>query len=163
MIELLSRKICLKIKRWDSDSKISVEVLSYALGHYINLYGIIIISLIIGLITQEFFGTVVAIVGFAALRKYSGGFHLNLTSCAVLCIAMFSIFPHMSIGRETVIMVNMASLILVAMHATKKPIAIFIVCSNFFILSEPLALTFLAQSLTLLPYRGGERHEKNDR
>lgn len=163
MIESLSRKTSMTIKRWDSDITTSVDVLSYYIGYYINFLSIVLIPLIIGLFTQELAGTAIAIGGFALLRRYSGGFHLPLTPCAILCISMFSIFPHIAISQNTVIIVNVVALLIVGCFANNRPIAIIIVLTNFLFMSEPLALTFIAQALTLIKYRGGDNNEKANR
>lgn len=160
MIESLSRKVSITIKRWDSSITTSDDVLSYYMGYYINFLSIVLIPLIVGALTKEFWGTAIAIGGFALLRRFSGGFHLSLTPCAILCISMFSIIPHMPIAPNTVIIVNVVALILVSLFAKNRPISAIIVLSNFLYMSEPLALTFLAQALTLTPIRGGDNNEE---
>lgn len=172
MIEYIARRISVKISE-AAQNDVSVNVMSYALGVYLNFFSVVVLSAVLGWLSGHFLETMIAMTGFGVLRICSGGFHLkSLTLCAVVSALLFWIIPLVVIPRDIVIYATITSAVLVSIfsptfrHYPKikkrkrlnfKLFSTILVLVNLFIVSAPLALTYLAQSLTLIYIRGGEQ------
>ena len=71
------------IKRQVPDHKSSVSVLKHAITIILNVLCIVVFTLLISIFTGNMKQAVIALVGFAVLRQFSGGYHLK-TGQAVL-------------------------------------------------------------------------------
>lgn len=178
MIESIARRISVKIHN-AAQNNISVEVMAYSLGVYMNFFAVVVFSGVIGWVTGYFAGTMIATAGFGLLRIFSGGFHLkSLTNCALVSILLFCIIPFVHLSDSSTLSITLASAFITALYSPTfrhlpkingnkrlnfKIISTILVIANIFILSPPLALAFLSQSLTLIHIWGGEQNEKIDR
>lgn len=166
MLWMLSRRIASVIKRNDPDGPGSVEVLTYAIALKLNWYLGLILTGLLGLILGHFFEALLAIVSFAALRRFSGGAHLkSLAACAILCAMVFAILPLIPVNKEFAIMLTALSGGIILWKAPRffeavnpsrldpylKWISLAIILVNFLILSPVISLSFVLQALTLLP------------
>jgi accessory gene regulator B len=157
-IEIAAYKLAIKLKKWNPDIQGHVEDIRYGAAYYINYYSVIVISLIIGLITNELLWTCMSLLSFGILRRYTGGLHLpSLTSCAIFTIAVVSIIPHIYVNSLAIQIFNLVSFVLVCLFTEKgknaKRIALMIICTNIIFLSSTLALNFFVQSLLLIKWR----------
>ncbi|MED1787576.1 accessory gene regulator B family protein [Brevibacillus laterosporus] len=171
MIEKLSHFLAVKIHNAnpDTDKKESVEVLLYSLSTTLNYLLILFFSLLIGFLTNKFVETIVAMISFVVLRIFSKGYHAKtLTTCFVLTTAIITVIPHVPV-REYTSITNILNVILVLIFAPNgsfeegtisksrtqllKGASVLIVASNFLMSSQVVALSFLIQSLLLIPKR----------
>lgn len=177
MIESIARRISIKISE-SAQNDVSINVMSYALGVYINFFSVIVLSAASGWITGHFVDTMIAMFGFGVLRVFSGGFHLkSLTACAIASAAIFTVIPFIEFSRTYAGLLTLITVILMALfspsfrhHSMKtkrkrlnyKIISIILVLANGFLLSVPLVIAFLAQGLTLLYSREVITHEESN-
>ncbi|MCC3381873.1 accessory gene regulator B family protein [Paenibacillus sp. UY79] len=170
MLWMLSRHIANEIKKTDPYGPGSAEVLTYAIAIKLNWYLCLILTGLLGFILGHFFEALLAIIAFAALRRFSGGVHLkSLMVCAILCAVVFAALPLIPVNKEFTIMLTALSGVIILWKAPKffeevnpscfdpylKWISLAIIIVNFLILSPVIALSFMLQAITLLP-QGGE-------
>lgn len=171
MIEYIARRISVKISN-AAQNDVSVNVMSYALGVYLNFLSVVIMSVVLGWITGHFGETMLAMIGFGVLRVLSGGAHLkSLTLCAVVSATLFGLIPLIDLSRTTTIYIAIISIVLVSIYSPTfrhlpnlegrkrlnfKIFSTILVIGNLALLSDSLALAYLGQCLTLIPIRGGE-------
>ncbi|MFC7560264.1 accessory gene regulator B family protein [Paenibacillus farraposensis] len=106
------------------------------------------------------------------LRKFSGGLHFrSLTVCAIFSAALFAAIPLIHLGHDGMLLLTAISTAIVLCMAPRKSkdlnpsgldpylkwISIAIVLTNFIIQSPIIALSFTAQAVLLLPWKGGEQ------
>lgn len=172
MLEVLSAYIVKKIKEADPDGDADQEVLQYALEIKLNLCVTIILTLIFGLILGDVLGALLAFSGLAVSRKFSGGWHMkSLTACAVFSALLFAIIPTIHIDDKFSIILTGVCFVIFLIYSPNmfedlnkskldpylKIISLVIVSLNFIIVSPILALTFTAQAVSILPWKGGVR------
>lgn len=165
-IEALAYKVAYKVKSWNPNLTADIEDIQPGAAYYINYYSVIVISLIIGLVTHEFWGTALSLFSIGLLRKYSGGRHLStLSMCAAFTITVCSIVPHIQLEAALIHMLNIINWALVTaftMMGFPKNMknkrlnlaaALLIVSSNFFVGSSIMALSFFVQAVSLIRLR----------
>ncbi|MEC0233621.1 accessory gene regulator B family protein [Paenibacillus kribbensis] len=172
MLEGLSRRIAKGIKRADPEGPGSLEVLAYAIGIKLNWYTGLMLTVLFGWILGDMINALLAFFSFVVLRKFSGGFHFrSLTLCAVFSAALFASIPLIDLSHNgTLLLTAMSALVVlwVAPNKSKdlnpseldpylKWISIAIVLINFILQSPIVALSFTAQAVLLLPWKGGEQ------
>ncbi|ANY69131.1 hypothetical protein BBD42_23595 [Paenibacillus sp. BIHB 4019] len=146
MIEYISRQIAISIKKADPQGNVSVNVMAYQLGYWLNPTAIIALSLGIGWITGAFLGTVMGMLAFCILRRYTGGFHFSsLTKCFIVSAALLSTIPHIVLNDAAVIALTMLSAILLLIFRRGGGVSLLLVLSNIYFKSDVIALAFLAQ------------------
>lgn len=176
MIEGLANKIAHRIKEADPEGPTSIEVMEYALGVIFNLIFTVLLSCLIGWMTGQLKDTMIAVIGFGALRYFSGGVHMrSLTACTIVSAAIFSIVPYIAISSSlVVIFTGIATIIMILFspntcegainptlpNSTLKAVSVLIVLTNFYLQSSTLVSVFLIQAMLILPRRGGGSHEK---
>ncbi|WP_445667597.1 accessory gene regulator ArgB-like protein [Paenibacillus sp. FSL H7-0703] len=174
MLERLSRRIALGIKRADPDGPGSADVLTYIIAIKLNWYSGLILTLLFGWVLGDVLNALLAFLSFVALRKFSGGFHFrSLTFCAVFSAALFAAIPLIHLGYEGTLLLTAISAVIVLYVAPRKSkdlnpsgldpylkwISLAVVITNFIIQSPVIALSFTAQAVLLLPRKGGEQDE----
>lgn len=166
-MNILSYKLATIIKQANPQETSSVEVMQYALNIILNGLLIVIVSLLIGGVTDRLSDTAIVLFSFAVLRFFSGGKHLKTAAaCNVFSITLCSSIPHISyLFQDHVWLINIASLLLILAFAPSpdihaqvplhwypwmKLVSILMVSANFFVASSVIGLAFLAQSLTVI-------------
>lgn len=165
-IEAVAYKVAVRLKKWNPDITAHVEDIRYGAAYYINYYSVIIVSLMVGFLTNELLWTSMSLISFGILRKYTGGFHLkSLTGCAVVTVILLSLIPHIKISDNWSIQVlNLASLLLIVLYTKNNPnkyMGLMIVATNFMFSSSTIALTFLVQSLTTIKFNREVKIDEN--
>ncbi|MDT9725411.1 accessory regulator AgrB [Xylanibacillus composti] len=167
MIENLSLFLAIKLKKINPEETASVEVMKFGLAVLLNGSFILIISLLIGLGTGQFVGTLHVLAALALLRSVSGGYHLPTSEwCILISTAIITIIPHLPINSQWCILLTSSSLVLVLLFAPSKienqtriprkyfpllkVIATLMVASNFLFMSSAIAAAFFVQSVLLI-------------
>ncbi|NJJ38009.1 accessory gene regulator B family protein [Paenibacillus apii] len=166
MIEFISLKLAQGIKRSIPDHPISVNVMKFSLSIIINALLIILLTLAVSLFTGNTRGAAIALIAFPLLRQVSGGYHLKTgMTCVLVSSAMLTAVSFFNAGRTYVFLLNLASLLLVAVFAPSgiekqsripksfypqlKIISCLIVLVNFIVASPVIAAAFFIQGLSL--------------
>ncbi|WP_163854570.1 accessory gene regulator B family protein [Paenibacillus elgii] len=157
-IEYVSYKIAVKAKEADPENTDDVDQIRYGVALDIGFYSVILLTVAIGMITKEFWGTLIGMGAFYYLRKFTGGFHFSsLFVCTIVSVAILSIIPHIHLSEFTVVSLTFICIPLIIFFSNKdtktKAIASLIVLINFVFISPAAALAFFAQSLTLIKLR----------
>jgi accessory gene regulator B len=153
MIDALASSLAGRLNQYTQNNNINTDVVRYRIAEMLHLIIIFSVSIIISLFTGKTFEVLVALISFALLRKLSGGFHLKtLEGCELFTITMVTVIT--LIHSNHIMLINLVSIILLFVFSRKilsyKVISILLVSSNFFIHSEIVAISFLAQALTLI-------------
>ncbi|WP_025333525.1 accessory gene regulator B family protein [Paenibacillus sabinae] len=165
ILERLSRHIAIKIKEHDPEGPGSLEVLSYGIGLKLNLFSGILLTVLFGLLFSSVLHSILALVSFMVLRKFSGGFHLPITICSFVTGLVASLIPLVQIDQQTTAYLTMISLMITLIFAPNnyeelynvefdswsKGISVLIILSNLYFQSAVVAVSFIIQSLLLLP------------
>ncbi|WP_397346877.1 accessory gene regulator ArgB-like protein [Paenibacillus polymyxa] len=173
MLERLSRRIALGIKRIDPDGPGSADVLTYIIAIKLNWYSGLILTLLFGWVLGDVLNALLAFFSFVALRKFSGGFHFrSLTICSIFSAALFASIPLIHLGHDGTMLLTAISAVIVLYVAPRKSedrnpsgldpylkwVSLAVVITNFIIQSPVISLSFMTQAVLLLPiWRGGER------
>lgn len=154
-IVYLSNKAAQAIKNANPEQTSSVERLTALLALHINNFGIIIATLVIGLLTGKLLETAVGIAAFVTARLLSGGFHFrNLDVCFLVSTALLSVIPHIDLNMYVTIVISLLSIGLTAIFSKKRKMALIcILLLNILIVSPIIALAIFFQSVSLLPSR----------
>ncbi len=167
MIYKLSESLAIKLKKINPEETASVDVMKFGLAVLLNGSFILILSILIGIGTGQFVGTLHVLAALALLRSVSGGYHLPTSEwCVVVSTAIVTIIPHLPINTQWCILLTSSSLVLVLLFAPSKienqtripskyfpllkVIATIMVASNFFIMSSAVAGAFFVQSVLLI-------------
>ncbi|SFF23438.1 accessory gene regulator B [Paenibacillus algorifonticola] len=160
MIEYISKKIALSIKRADPQGDVSVNVMAYQLGYWINPALIAAVTLSMGWATGAFLMTLMGMVAFCILRHFTGGVHLSLTKCFVVSTALLSIIPHIVLNDVTVIVLTLLSMFVLLIYQRGSGAPLLLILSNIFLQSDVIALAFLAQmALVAIKHQDGGARE----
>ncbi|MFD1775918.1 accessory gene regulator B family protein [Paenibacillus rhizophilus] len=165
ILEELSRRIAKKIKKYDPEGPGSLEVLGYGIGIKLNLYSGILLTVLFGLLFSSVLHSLLALASFMVLRKFSGGYHLPITLCSLVTGLTASLVPLISLGQEGTILLTALSLLIalafapnnyeelynVEFDSWSKGISVLIIASNLYFQSAIVAVSFMIQSLLLLP------------
>lgn len=173
ILESLAKHFALYIKKQDPNGEVSIAVMEYELGIRFNLYAAIIITILIGLYTDQMVNSLIAFAAFAISRRFSGGIHLkSLTVCSIVSALIFSVIPFVVLSHTITLTLTVISIIIFTIFSPNttedvnpsrldlylKIISISIVSTNLVIQSPIIALSFFVQAL-LLPWKGGVNHE----
>lgn len=161
MIEALSLYMSQRIKAADPEGSVSVNVMAYEIGRLINLYGTILLTIVLGWATGNLLESLLAMSGFAILRRFSGGAHMpTLMSCTIVSAAFFVAIPFVQISEIVTGVLTFLSFMTITwtLKETRKK-AFFsgmIILSNLIILSPILALAYFVQTVTVFAKGGVE-------
>lgn len=163
-IDIISAKI--------SDNKFirgqkSREVTEYIYAIGLNMVGVILITAILGKVLGTYNHAITAMMSFFVLRKFSGGFHFrSLTFCLIVTVLLFTAISFVSLPMIYIQLINSVTILLLVIYAPNnmkqipaifqtplKVISVIIVVTNYFIIDSNIALSFLSQSLLLIPTR----------
>lgn len=176
MIDSLSLKLAEGIKKYVPDHKASIPVLKRGLDVIINTVGIITISVGVSFLTGKTKEVIILLISFGLLRQLSGGFHLKSNiGCILLSSLMFTSLSFLHPGQGVTVFLTGISILLVLLFAPSgitgstrirpqyypvlRIASAILVAVNLIIMSPILAVSFFAQSLTLINKKGGEsRH-----
>lgn len=145
----------------------SVDVIYYALHVAGNTVSIIVLTLLVGWITGVLPETVLALLSFAIIRTFSGGYHLKSgLFCIFVSTAIMSAIPHIRLNDSWLLAATAAAALLFLFFAPSnldkyariaprhypllKALTTTAVAANFFIRSDVLAVVFLVQGVSLL-------------
>ncbi|WP_164763005.1 accessory gene regulator B family protein [Paenibacillus humicus] len=146
-----------------------IGVIAYSLDIIANTVSITAATLAIGLMSGNLSGMMTCLGALAALRFVSGGVHLPTSAaCIALSTAIITTIPYLPLSPGVNQTITAAAFIIVAVRATTnydkhariprkyyplmRIVACVIVASNFVIASDILALTYIVQAVTLLPF-----------
>jgi accessory gene regulator B len=176
MIETLSRRMAVRMKEIHPGHPISTEVLAFALGSIINIFGTIVVSLTLAAFLGQLQETALAMLAFAALRAISGGRHLKTSiSCMLVTSIGANLIPmaakYIPFSKYSIILMTMISMALTAVFATRKierqtripkkyypllrVLSVLLIATNFIFLNSIIAISHFIQSVLLIR-RGGE-------
>ena len=175
MIDKISMKMSLALKRKYPDELPELETINYV--HKFLLSNVIPIALIlfVAFLADSFYSILVALIGFAVLRAFSGGLHIKkVEACILLSTSIIVLIPILGnyVG-EYVQFITISTSILVAIYAPSnirkqtlipekyflylKIISVLIVLSNLILENEILSVAFFVQAVTLIRLKGGEK------
>lgn len=170
MIEQIADRIAISLKKADPHHAASIEVLKFSLIIMLQGMLIVMVSLGIGWITEEFFATILTIIAFVVLRMVSGGIHLNSSlACTVVSVALMTILPHIHLNEEWNRLLMYGAVAITFLFAPSnieghsridkkyypvlKLLSVGLISVNFIVLSPTITLAFFVQSVSLLPLR----------
>lgn len=170
MITGISFKAATFLKSKVPEHPASIAVLQYGLRFIINMFSIVLFSLIISLITGRVIETIIAMLGFAILRQFSGGIHLKSGElCIVVSVMLITLLSFSNFNSTTTFFLNCISFFMISIfapsnitqqtriptkyHGFLKYISLFIIVIGFIINNPVLSTAFLVQSLTLYSKR----------
>jgi accessory gene regulator B len=145
----------------------SVEVIYYALHVVGNTVSIVVFTLLIGLMTGALPETALALLSFALIRTFSGGYHLKSgLFCIFVSTAIMAVIPHIRLGDQGTLIATASAALLFLLFAPSnldkyariapryypllKALTTAAVAANFFIRSDVLAIVFFLQGVSLL-------------
>ncbi|MBU7320831.1 accessory gene regulator B family protein [Paenibacillus oleatilyticus] len=155
-IEIVASKLAHLSKKWNPEITDHVEDIRYGVALRINYYSVVLGCLIIGFVTGKVLETIVSMISFILLRRFTGGLHMpTLTLCFFVSIALMSGIPHISLAQNISIVLNIISLVLVLFLSERRQRhnlmgACMLIGSNFILNSDVIAMSFLAQSVLLI-------------
>lgn len=170
MVEWVSKRLALSIKKANPEETASVEVMVFSLILLVNAFAIIVFTLLIGWITGKLPETALTIFSFMFLKFFSGGIHLKSSdNCVLWSTIAMTVIPHIPINDSWILWMSGISLVVVGLFAPAKMnkkaripekyypllkvVSLLIVASNIFFASAILAKVFLLQALMLIPYK----------
>lgn len=159
MIDDLANNLALRLNNYTGNDKIHIDVVRYRLAEVLHVAVIFGVSLAISLFSGKAVEVIIILVAFGVLRKFSGGFHCKtLEGCEAFTITLAASIS--LIHTDYTITVNSAALLILILFTNKKDtrnrvFSVLLVASNFIIQSDAAAMSFLAQTLTLIRLKGG--------
>jgi accessory gene regulator B len=170
MIEALSEKIAISIKKSNEAETVSVAVMKFALIILFNFFIPVLLSLLIGLLTDRFGETLLSLTAFVLLRMSSGGYHFKSPiACMLSTLFVATVPPLIDLSREWSMLVTGVSLLLFLLLAPSnmrgyhtlpekyypvlKLLCVSMVAANFPINSDTVALVSLLQGISLLKWK----------
>lgn len=174
MLEHMSGKLALRIKRIVPEHPASPEVLKFAIAVILNVFFIIGLTLALSLLTGRTTEAIQILISFALLRQVSGGVHLKSgMACVLFTVTLFTLLSFIEASSTAVLLMNGISLGIVLWLApigierqTRIPrrhwpklkgIAVLLVAANMAVGSPVIAASFVAQSISLIIARRGVR------
>jgi accessory gene regulator B len=177
MIDTLAERIAIHVNE-RNNNVVSIAVMKFALIIIINILTIITTVLLLGLLTDKFKESALALMGFAMLRFFSGGLHVKSAAyCVLVSAILVSIIIYIPIPKEYELGIQIISSLLVLIFAPAhienhirikkkyvpflKIMSLCIVGSNFYWNSSILIKCFLLQSISLIEIirKGGGKNE----
>lgn len=170
MIDTFAEKIAIKFKQIDPEKTTSVDIMKYGIIMAFNGFSVVILAVLIGWLSGKFTETVFVLVSTGIFRFFAGGHHFaSAWKCILFSTLIMITLPHIPVNHSWMIGLSIASLSLTLIYAPSniedqtriskkyhpilKYISTLIVSSNFYFLSELLAITLFTQSLLLVKVR----------
>jgi len=171
-MKTVARSIATKIKETDREGTHSIEVMEYSLTILLNTLFIIVISLVIGWLTNELVSTLIAICSILVIRIVSGGPHIkSMWGCNIFSVLLCTVIPHVPI-LIPIFILNIISAVIMLIFSPRpddnakmprkyfpylKVISVALVCSNFFVNNDVIALAFFIQAITIITFGKEEK------
>lgn len=176
MLELLSQRIAIKLRKMDPEGTVSIPVMAHELGIRLNYATTIGLTALLGWASGELLLSLLSFILFVIMRKFSGGLHMeSLTACAIISALIFSMIPQIQLDQTVVFIFTGIATIIYSIYAPNfttecvpstsprlcKIITVTLCLTNIFVGSSVLALTFLVQAILILPIiqKGAINHE----
>ncbi|MCM3141634.1 accessory gene regulator B family protein [Brevibacillus sp. MER 51] len=169
MIEKAAERMAKAIKAANPEETSSVKAMQYPIAMTINLLGVVLGCLIIGVMTGRLSETFTAFISFALLRRFSGGYHAHsLTVCVIISVLIFTVIPFVPLTTTAQWILKSISCLLVLFlspanceeneirDSIKKYfriISILLVVAHLFTDSTIIILSFFVQALLLIDAR----------
>lgn len=164
----MSRTLAIAIKRANPEETHSVEVMVYALTIILNILFIIVTSLVIGLATNSFLSTLLALGSLIIIRILSGGPHIRSAwGCNIVSVLICTVVPHVPM-IVPLLAINIANVIIMLLFSPQpdkntniprrlfpllKLLSVSLVSCNFIVKSDVMGLIFFIQAIIMLPWR----------
>lgn len=162
-----SHQLAVYLKRVNPQHPASIEVITFAIRSLSNFIGTTIVSLLIAYFLQQTSAALLAMISFAVLRSISGGYHLKTSlGCVVATSLMVNIIPFIPVHKHVFYLMTFLSMLLCGAfgarninHTTRIPekyfpllriLSVLVVSVNLLVQSNIMALSFFAQSLSLI-------------
>jgi len=172
-ISVLATRLAEGIVKEAPEFSTRVGRIRHTLVFLLNIVPILLLTTIIGLVTGRLAEMWTVLLSFAILRQVSGGLHMGTSEmCIMVTTIGATVLSFAQFHLAALHTMTLASLILVVVFAPSriegrtlfpkkyfkylKVAAAILVLSNFFIQSPAVAAAFLAQSLMLIRWKGGE-------
>ncbi|REE91413.1 accessory gene regulator B [Paenibacillus taihuensis] len=151
VIVFLSKKVATAVHNANPEETSSVERLTALLALQTINFGVSIAALLIGLLTDTFVETLMAVASFAVIRLLTGGFHFsNLDVCFLVSTTGLAAIPHMQLNTYFIYILSVLSIILIAIFSTRKRVLpICIILLNILLHSPIIILAIFFQSISL--------------
>lgn len=170
MIEALAEKMALSIKKANEKETVSVAVMKFALIIIINIIIPVVLSLLVGLLTNKLLETAFALGTIIVIRMLSGGYHFRSPIiCMTAMIIGATLPPHITLPEYWILGLTIISIILFLVLAPSnlrgyhtmpekyypmlKVASVLLVSSNLFFDSQILALVFILQGISLFQWK----------
>ncbi len=159
-IEYASRYLAQKARSWDESIQISEEQISYYLAIWLNYYGVIFLSIIIGFITGRMPESILGLSTLILIRAATGGIHaLSITVCFVISTLLIYVGAQYTIPLFGISLMNIVSSLIIIWYnkgrdSKESRWALSILLLNSLLLSSPVAIVAFAQCLTLIGIGG---------
>lgn len=171
MIGRISEQFGGYIYRHNDRKQVSQDVLVFAIKSLLTNLLTIVFSLTAGFALGAFQETLIVLVAMALLRNLTGGYHFKSpTACILISSSVVAVIPHIPFTDALLIPSALVTMLLILLYApadlkgvttlsprrllVMKLVALAIVASNLVLEWHLLALSFLAQVLTILPFKG---------
>lgn len=166
MIEAFAEKLAIRIKETNPEQSASVAVMKYSLILLMTTAGGFLLTMTIGILLGEPRQTLLALISFAVLRFFSGGYHFKSTlMCILASTAVLAPLPYIQLNDATFYCLMAISLLLLLIFAPTnirghskipekyypalKITSAVLVATNFYIHSDVMALAFFIQAVTV--------------
>lgn len=173
VLEALSKHISMRIKQSDPLGPVSLEIMEYQLGIWLNAVFTLMITALFGWWCGMLPESMTALTAFFLVRRYSGGVHLkSISACVLVSACLFVLVPFIPLSTIQTIFVTGITVVLFfifspnifeernpsALDPYFKTISVLLVSSNFLLQSSEIALICIIQALLLMPFwKGGEQ------
>lgn len=157
MVESFANQLALKLNTLTGNKNIAVDFVRYRIAELLHTMIIFLVAILISIFTGKTIEVIIALIAFGGLRIHSGGFHLkSLEACEVFTVL---IVTTISLSHtEYVHAVNAIALGFIVIfnkkHLKYRVISYILISINFIIGNDIIAISFLAQSLTLIRFEG---------
>lgn len=170
LVKAIASAIAKLLLKFDNDQQFKYYELEFGLRSLVNFWSIIILSLLISLLLNNFGETLITMVSLSLLRKLTGGQHFKSSErCILYSVSLFVLIPYIiDLFTKYIGFVNILDLTLVAALAPLntyndkhtmiryKLASLLLVSLNVFVCQNPIiSVAFLAQSINLINFSGG--------
>lgn len=173
MIETLSERLAVAIKKTNQAETASIAVMKYGLIVLFNLMLTIVLSLLIGALTGKFWETAMVLFAALIIRLVSGGYHFkSAIACTVVSTLIITAIPHIRLSEWGTVGLTLFGLVFFILFAPSniknhvripekffpvlKWVSVLIVAGNLILQSQLLALVFAIQGLSLIHLERGD-------
>lgn len=164
-IESMATVAARRLKQWNPYIRSDVDEIRFTLAYWFNYYGVIVITLLIGLLSHHVINCAMALIALSVLRQLTGGYHFkSLTVCAIVSVIFAVVSAFLDYAPVFIEILNLVAFGIVVSCVGKgrnKTAGLIVIASNMIYCSPVIATAFIIQALSIL--KGGDTHEKNHR